>query len=136
MNHIATHVERPVDWFHLPVPIDRDDTGYFEPLTGLEAGDETAIYLGLVHARDGVDGALRRANSAAKSFKGFGIATECGFGRPPPESVVPLLQLQVEIAERLDAAGVSSLGRATTLAAPEVAAFSASSECCLSRRAH
>src|SRR3546814_5310664 len=38
MNHIATHVERPVDWFHLPVPIDRDDTGYFEPLTGLEAG--------------------------------------------------------------------------------------------------
>src|SRR3546814_6076495 len=98
-------------------------TGDFEPLIGLEAGDETAIYLGLVHARDGVDGALRRANSAAKSLKGFGIATECGFGRRPPESVVPLLQLQVEIAERLDAAGVESLGRAPNLAASAVAGF-------------
>src|SRR3546814_18745804 len=108
MYHIATQFERPVDWIHLRVAIDRDDTGYFEPLTGLEAGDETAIYLGLVNARDGVDGALRRANSAAKSFKGFGIATACGFGRRPQESVVTLLQLQVEIAERLD----DEIGRA------------------------
>jgi hypothetical protein len=106
MNHIAAHIERPIDWFHLPVPIDRDDEAYFEPLTGLEAGEGTAIYLGLVHARDGVDGAIRRANSAAKSLKAFGIATECGFGRRPPETVVPLLQLQIEIAEKLDVAGI------------------------------
>src|SRR3546814_17383613 len=65
MNHIATHVERPVDWFHLPDPLDREETGYFEPLTGHEAGDETAIYLGLLYDRDGADGAPRSAQQSS-----------------------------------------------------------------------
>src|SRR3546814_16501170 len=111
MNQIATHVDRPVDWFHLPVPIDRDDTGYFEPLTVLEAGAETAIYLGLVHARDGVDGALRRAKRTAKSIKGFGIAKERGFGRRPPACDFRLLALHGKIDEGSDAGGALSTGR-------------------------
>lgn len=102
MNHLATLVERPIDWFHLPVPIARDDDAYFAPLAKLAIEDATTVYLGLVHARDGVEGALRRAGCAKAHLPTFGIATECGFGRRPPETILPLLELQAEIAQQLD----------------------------------
>jgi hypothetical protein len=28
----------------------------------------------------------------------FGVATECGFGRRPPESIEPLMRLHAEVA--------------------------------------
>ncbi|AEG51595.1 hypothetical protein Sphch_4016 [Sphingobium chlorophenolicum L-1] len=102
MNHLATLVERPIDWFHLPVPIDRADDAYFAPLSKLATEAGTTIYLGLVHARDGLEGALRRAGHAKTHLPAFGIATECGFGRRPSETVAPLLELQAEIARHLD----------------------------------
>jgi hypothetical protein len=37
--------------------------------------------------------------TAAKVVPAFGIATECGFGRRPVETVTPLLQLHREAAE-------------------------------------
>jgi hypothetical protein len=37
--------------------------------------------------------------TAAKVVPAFGIATECGFGRRPAETVTPLLQLHREAAE-------------------------------------
>lgn len=106
MNHLATLVERPIDWFHLPVPINRDDDAYFAPLAKLAIEDATMVYLGLVHARDGLDGALRRARRARAHLTAFGIATECGFGRRPPETILPLLELQAEIARQLDRADI------------------------------
>ncbi|EZP83958.1 hypothetical protein BV97_01151 [Novosphingobium resinovorum] len=102
MNQLADQVRRSIDWFHLPVPIARDDAAYFEPLSRLETDAETIIYLGLVHARDGAEGALRRAHGAAPFLADFGIATECGLGRRPPASIAPLLALHAEVAASLD----------------------------------
>ena len=45
---------------------------------------ETELYLGLVHHTDGVEGTRRRMDAAAALRSGFGVATECGWGRRPP----------------------------------------------------
>ncbi len=80
-NLIMKNVGRAVQWIHLPVPINRDDEAYFAPLKDLKRGPATEIYLGLVHLKDGVDGARRRMQAARKVVKDFGIATECGIAR-------------------------------------------------------
>ena len=56
-------------------------------------------YLGLIHLHDGVDGALQRMEIAAKYLPNFGISTQCGWGRRPPEQKIEdLLQLHADIA--------------------------------------
>lgn len=95
---IAT-VPRRIDWIHLPVPIERDDPAYFAPLADLPLPEETALYLGLVHHEDGVEGALRRIEAAGTAVPRFGVATECGFGRGPSERTAPLLDLHRRIIE-------------------------------------
>ena len=92
---------RPITWIHLPVPIERDDEAYFAPLGEVTWPETTELYLGLVHHEDGVEGALRRAAAAAPFVSGFGIATECGFGRGPVERTAPLLALHREVAAAL-----------------------------------
>src|SRR3546814_18379708 len=57
MNDLARRVVRTIDWFHLPVPIARDDDAYFKPLSVLKTSPDTQIYLGLAHVRDGREGA-------------------------------------------------------------------------------
>lgn len=92
---------RPITWIHLPVPIERDDEAYFAPLGEVTWPAETELYLGLVHHEDGLDGAVRRAAAASPFISGFGIATECGFGRGPVERTAPLLALHAEVARAL-----------------------------------
>ncbi len=96
-NRVADRIARPLHWIHLPVPIDRDDEAYFAPLTGLQRRPETALYLGLIHLQDGVEGAQRRIAAAERFVADFGIATECGFGRRPPETIPDLLKLHAAI---------------------------------------
>ena len=91
--------ERPVDWFHLPVPIERDDVGYFAPLASVRIPEGTELYLGLLHHEDGVEGARRRAAAAGSAQPRFGVATECGFGRGPSERTPGLLALHAAVAE-------------------------------------
>lgn len=67
------------------------------PLT--ESG--TRLFLGLVHHTDGVQGTLQRLETAQKYVSGFGIATECGFGRRPPETIPELMRIHREAAARL-----------------------------------
>jgi hypothetical protein len=98
-NDLAATVERPITWVHMPVPRDRDDAAYFAPLRNLKLAPRTELYLGLVHLTDGIDGALRRLSAARNVVEDFGIATECGFGRRPSESIPALLQLHRQIAE-------------------------------------
>jgi methionine synthase II (cobalamin-independent) len=102
LANLFTHNStRPLTWIHLPVPVDRDDEAYFAPLTGLERGERTELYLGLVHAKDGTAGTLRRMQAAHKTVKDFGIATECGMGRSrTPELVRELLQVHVSAARQ------------------------------------
>ena len=100
-NRLADAARRPINWIHMPVPIDRDDDAYYAPLEGLAIAPETELYLGLVHFDDDVDGAARRIAAARRVSRDFGVATECGFGRRPPETVLQLLDLHARIAAPL-----------------------------------
>ena len=90
---------RPIDWFHLPVPIERDDSAYFAPLASVRIPERTELYLGLLHHEDGVEGAERRIRAAATAQQRFGVATECGFGRGPSERTPGLLALHAAVAK-------------------------------------
>jgi hypothetical protein len=98
LRGILSTAPRPVDWVHLPVPIERDDPAYFAPLADVELPEATELYLGLLHHEDGVDGALRRAAAAATAVPAFGVGTECGFGRGPSERTAALLDLHAAVA--------------------------------------
>jgi hypothetical protein len=92
-NGVAGRTSRRIDWVHMPVPMGRDDAAYFAPLRELAMTPETMLYLGLIHLGDGVEGARRRMAAAEQVVDRFGIATECGFGRLPPETIPDLLRL-------------------------------------------
>ncbi len=63
-------------------------------------GDETEIFLGLVHLEDGVEGTLRRMEAASKHIERFGIATECGIGRAySAEDIEKLFQIHRKAAD-------------------------------------
>ncbi len=107
-NALSAKIARPIAFLHLPVPIERDDAGYFAPLAGLALHAETELFLGLVHHEDGIGGAARRIAAARPAvaeagFGQFGIATECGFGRGPAERTAPLLRLHAEIIDAANA---------------------------------
>ncbi|WP_336651484.1 MULTISPECIES: hypothetical protein [unclassified Leucobacter] len=91
--------ERPLTWLHLPVPIERDDAEYFAALAGLAIPQQTELYLGLVHREDGAEGAERRIAAAQQHVsRSFGVATECGFGRAPEGTTVPLFETHRAVA--------------------------------------
>ena len=102
-NGIAEAAGRILGWIHLPVPRERHDAAFFEPLRQLTLPPETQLFLGLVHLSDAEQGARRRIAAARQAVPAFGIATECGFGRRPPETVVPLLELHARAARLADA---------------------------------
>lgn len=95
-NAISENAPRPIQWIHMPVPKERDDSAYFAPLKQLKLRPETRLFLGLVHPGDGIEGTRRRMAMAQRFVKEFGIATECGFGRRPPETVPDLLRIHAE----------------------------------------
>ncbi len=98
-NAVSAAVHRPIQWMHLPVPRARTDAAYFAPMRGLKLHPEARLYLGLVHYTDGAEGARRRVETARRFVPDFGIGTECGFGRRPPETIPALLQLHREVTE-------------------------------------
>jgi hypothetical protein len=96
-NAITAGAARPLSWFSMPVPIDRDDDAYFEPLEDLALDNGAALYLGLVHHQDGVEGTQRRIDVAKRHAGQFGVCTECGMGRKPRELVPKLLGIQRDV---------------------------------------
>jgi len=96
-NRLARELHRPIDYIHMPVPADRGDDAYFRPLARLKLAPETKLFLGLVHDSDGVEGTRKRIAVAAKYARDFGVATECGFGRRPPETIPNLLRVHAEL---------------------------------------
>jgi hypothetical protein len=98
-NRVSERVKRPIEYVHMPVPIARHDDAYFAPLAKLRLQPKTVLYLGLMHEKDGVEGAKRRIAAAKKHIARFGIATECGFGERPAETVPDLLRLHAKVAE-------------------------------------
>jgi hypothetical protein len=97
MNGTTERSSRSITYFHVPVPIRRDDEAYFAPLAELALDPSTTVSLGLVHREDGVAGALRRIRSARVFIQNFDIATECGLGRERNASILRLLSLHREI---------------------------------------
>jgi hypothetical protein len=81
LDTIAARVQRPMQWIHLPVPIDRVDDAFYAPLRDLRLHPETEVFLGLVHVQDGVEGTRRRMAVASKLVERFGSASECGISR-------------------------------------------------------
>ena len=99
-NAACARLERQIDYFHVPVPIDRTDEAYFQPLRNLNTPG-ARMYLGLVHDKDGIEGTLGRVTVARKFIREFGVSTECGFGRRRPDTIPALLQLHRKVAEAL-----------------------------------
>jgi hypothetical protein len=79
-NLLADSISRPITYVHMPVPLERSDDAYFEPLRKLKLSPGTDLFLGLVHG-DGVEATRKRIETAAKYVADFGIATECGMAR-------------------------------------------------------
>lgn len=97
-NQLKAAIKRRIDWVHMPVPRDRSDDAYFAPLKELKLDPDTELYLGLIHLTDGVEGAKHRIAAARRAVADFGIATECGFGRRPPETIPRILELHRDVA--------------------------------------
>jgi hypothetical protein len=98
-NAMTQRAERPIHYIHMPVPIGRVDDDYFRPLAKLELSPHTELYLGLIHAADGEEGALKRGQAASRYVKNYGIATECGISRARKADLVThLLQLHASCA--------------------------------------
>jgi hypothetical protein len=98
-NRISRQISRKIELFHMPVPRNRNDDSYFEPLNRLELRGATERCLGLVHFTDGVEGTRKRIATARKHASDFAIATECGFGRRDPRTIPELLRIHAELAE-------------------------------------
>jgi hypothetical protein len=96
-NQVSERVHRTIDWIHMPVPINRSDSDYFQPLENFEQRNVRQLFLGLLHEQDGVDGARKRMASADAFLKDYGVATECGLGRRNPEVISELLELHKAI---------------------------------------
>jgi hypothetical protein len=97
-NRVVKELKRPLNLVHLPVPRDRKDPAYFEPLRDLQVQPETEISLGLVHYTDGIAGTKARLETARTVLRSFSIATECGFGRRNPATVEELLRIHAVVA--------------------------------------
>ena len=64
----------------------------------LKLAEGTELYLGLIHAKDGVSGAKKRMAIASRYAPPFGVATECGMARARTEETVKaLLDIHAEI---------------------------------------
>ena len=100
-NGIVIGINRTLNWLHLPVPRDRRDDDYFKPLSKLALHENTELYLGLIHISDGAAGACHRIETAKRFVPEFGIATECGFGRRPEETIEPLMKLHADLADSI-----------------------------------
>ncbi|HEY1505014.1 MAG TPA: hypothetical protein VGF92_11985 [Stellaceae bacterium] len=98
-NRLTRAVKRPINLIHMPVPRDRGDDAYFAPLKNLRLAPQTEIALGLVHLTGGLDGIRQRVATARRHLGSFAVATECGFGRRPPETMPALIQLHADAAK-------------------------------------
>jgi hypothetical protein len=104
-NAISAKVSRPIQWIHMPVPRNRTDDAYFAPLKNLKLHPETELYLGLVDLSDGAEGTWARIETARRHVESFGVATECGMGRRPPdrggapETFPELLRIHAEVSD-------------------------------------
>lgn len=88
---LSRHIPRRIDAIHAATVTSWNRRAHWQPLSALAIEPETEFYLGVLHAADGADGALTRAELATEFLPHFGIGTECGLGRHTPEQVDAVL---------------------------------------------
>lgn len=100
---VLKSIQRAVNWIHLPVPKDRTDVAYFEPLHKLVESmhESTELYLGVVHEYD-PEGTRERIDAAKKVVPSFGVSAECGFGRRDVQAVQSSWQISREVIDSLN----------------------------------
>ena len=59
----------------------------------------TELYLGLVHATDGVEGTSSALRQRSIMLGGVGVATECGCGRRKPEVLSELMRIHRMVSQ-------------------------------------
>jgi hypothetical protein len=87
-NALVRSIAHQLAYIHLPVPIERTDDAFHRPLRDLALSAGTELYLGVVHAKDGVAGTNARIDAARRYAPPFGIATECGMARARTQATV------------------------------------------------
>jgi len=87
-NALSRGISHKLAYIHMPVPIERSDDAFYRPFRDLKLPDGTALFLGVVHAKDGVAGTKARIDAARRYAPAFGIATECGMARARSEHIV------------------------------------------------
>jgi hypothetical protein len=87
-NALARAITHKLAYIHMPVPAERTDDAFHRPFADLALPEVTELYLGVVHAKDGVDGARARIAAARRHVPEFGIATECGMARARSQDTV------------------------------------------------
>ncbi|MDG2175940.1 MAG: hypothetical protein P8M72_07415 [Gammaproteobacteria bacterium] len=97
-NALQGKSKRNISYFHMPVLRERNDEAYFQALENLNINDAELV-LGLIHYTDGVAGTQERMRAANKIIADYSIATECGFGRREPETILDLLKIHQEVVE-------------------------------------
>ncbi len=100
-NGLARDACRPIDFVHMPVPKHRDDATYFAPLGQLALDPATSLYLGLIHFDDHA-GDMARIRAAAEVVAGFGLSSECGWGRTDPDHVPGLIAAHARAMQALE----------------------------------
>jgi hypothetical protein len=97
-NALARTIKHKLAYIHMPVPIERTDDAFHKPFGELALAQGTELYLGVVHAGDGVEGAKARIGAAGRYVPSFGIATECGMARARTEATVrSLLDIHAKV---------------------------------------
>jgi hypothetical protein len=97
-NALAKTIAHPLAWVHMPVPVDRSDDAFHRPFGKLSLPKGCELFLGVVHAKDGAEGAKARIAAARRHAPAFGIATECGMARARSEETVrKLLQIHADV---------------------------------------
>jgi hypothetical protein len=99
MNGLAEHVQRRIDFVHIPVP-KWADAAFFAPLREWKGPAGTGLYLGLLRFNDR-DGNRKRMAMAQQVVPQFGLGAECGFGRTDPRRVPMILADHRSAADEL-----------------------------------
>ena len=87
-NTLSRTIPHKLAYIHMPVPVDRSDEAFHRPFRDLKLNAGTALFLGVVHAKDGAEGTKARIAAARRHAPDFGIATECGMARARSEEIV------------------------------------------------
>jgi hypothetical protein len=96
-------ISRPLNFIHFPVAKSALDNlpAYLAPLSDLVPKLEehgTELYLGVVHFDD-MAATKKMVSEAGKVVGSFGVATECGWGRTPPEQVENIMEISTTVSE-------------------------------------